>query len=129
MSNEFPKNDNSELVVTGGQLNTYIDGLIAEGKATHAFFTSMARLLAERIEGGIVPLGYVMASELLIYDCKTGTNGFTGEPMPPELSGMSDVVYTLFRKKALDYAHDAFGDEFGGQVDQLYADVTALLDQ
>ena len=123
MSPEFSNDDS--LMVTGEQLTSYINKLEAEGKHTHAFFTDMGRLLADRIDDRTVPLGYFMATELLIYDCEKGVSGFTGEPMPDSLSGLPDISYSLFRREAQNYAHNAFGDEFGEQVSLVYADMIA----
>lgn len=120
MSGEFSGED--RLLGTGAQLRAHIDELVDEGKivTNHPFSVDMGKLLADRIEQGVVPLGYVIATELLCYDCQQGISGFTGEAMPRSVTGMPPVMYSLFRMEAQRFARGAFGDEFGDQVDQNY---------
>jgi hypothetical protein len=121
--NEFPTEET--LQANGEQLNTYIDGLVAQGSETNPtlsnFSLTMTRLLANRIgEHGVVPMGYVMATELLCADAgATGVDGFSGEPMPKEVTGQSGLAYSVFKMEADLFARSAFGDEFADAVREV----------
>lgn len=85
-----------EPLATGEMLNRYIDDQIEQQNAllTQPVLQAFARELAARIGEGVVPLGYVNATDLLTYDCQTGVNGFTGEPMPYRLTRQHPAVYS-----------------------------------
>jgi hypothetical protein len=88
----------------------------------------MTRLLADRIEQGVIPMGYVIAGQLLRYDCEvTGVSGFTGEPMPAEVTdGVPPAMYAIFDAfQAPQLARGAFGNEFADQVQAFRDQVNA----
>lgn len=125
MVGEFANGNDEELFGTGAQLSAHIDELIAASDGNNPtlddFSVTMGKLLSDRIDHGVVPMGYVMATQLLAYDCgSTGVNGFTGERMPREVTDLPPVMYSLFNVKSIQFARGAFGEEFADQVEQVY---------
>jgi hypothetical protein len=121
---ERGSNANRELLGNGEELRTYVEdwfnGLDENEKDTFKISAEFGKILADRVGDGKVPMGYVMATELLIYDCQTGKDGSTGESMPRAVSGYPPVMYTLIRIQAKDFARGAYGDQYGNEVDQVY---------
>ncbi len=79
------------------------------------FVLRMGSLLADRIDeydGAVTPLGYLYALKSLVDDCQSGTNCFTQEAMPPDVTGRDDNTYIGFRILADRLAVGAFGEEF-----------------
>jgi hypothetical protein len=85
--------------------------------------TEFAHLLAERINSGIVPMGFIMAASLLIYDLEKGVNGFTGEPISSGLVGLSDAEYLGIQRAIPDLARIAFPENFADEVKKRLADM------
>jgi hypothetical protein len=132
MSGEFSNNPD-RLLGTGEQLSAHIDewaaSLDEHDRHTQKFGIAMGKKLADRIGGGVVPMGYVMATELLTHDCQEGIDGFTGEPLPTSIAGYPPVMYGMFRMQAEQFAKGAFGEEFGDQVSQTYTAIFARSQQ
>lgn len=80
---------------------------------------TFGRQLAARIGDDPAPEGYVLATELLLYDCQTGVDGFTQEPMPHNLTGYPPQVYGALRVEADYLAQQIFGEEFAQQATQF----------
>lgn len=122
------------LRATGDGLRAYLEQLKNERGAEDrnsitVFRDQMAALLADRLDGspdGLVPRGYVLASQLLRYDCEvTGVNGYTGEPMPEMLTNQPPAMYGIFfNMETIVLARHAFGDEFADEVVAIYRDMT-----
>jgi hypothetical protein len=108
------------------RLHAYIDELLGsdtqEGPDLDEAIVSMSRILADRVgDHGADPLNYAIAITTVTYDCGvTGVNGFTDEPMPPEVTGLSSSTYESFRTHACDMARHVMGDTFGDTVDMLF---------
>ena len=108
-----------QLLGKGEQLRSHLDELAGKNPPLDDFSLSMGRLLAARIEHGVVPMGYVVATELLKYDCGvTGVDGFTGQRMPRDVTDMPPVMYGIFSMEATQLARGAFGEEFASQVEE-----------
>ncbi len=115
---------NDRLLGSGEQLSAYIDevdskwadGLSDSSLDAHDFSIAMGKKLADRIGDGVIPMGFVLATTLLQYDCQTGVDGFTSERMPSSLTGRPPVMYDMFTIRADRLARGAFGDEFADTV-------------
>lgn len=85
--------------------------------------------LASYLNPELVPMGFVMACELAIYDLQTGINGFTGEPVRSRLVGLPPIVYALLRMEIVPIAEAIFPADFAAGVkafvDQVNADMKA----
>lgn len=117
-----------KLLGTGERLSAHIDERVSAGDGSDAslpdFAVAMGKALAERIGShGVVPIGYVMATELLIYDCGTGVNGLTGDRMSGQIAGYPPQMYALFTLEATHLARGAFGDAFADQVDEVRSSI------
>lgn len=119
--------NNGEAQGTGAQLTEHVVELVASGRLNmqHPFTRHMTSLLADRIEGGVDPMGYVMATELLIADCMTGVNGWTKEPMPRTVMEEPPIVYGQFIMESREFARGAFGDKFADEVKQIDTQIAA----
>src|SRR3990167_8456915 len=119
------------LVGTSEQLLAHLQERVATegdelGTSDYRLTVDLATLLADRIKGGVVPMGFVMATELLAYDCNKGVSGFGGEPMPASVLNYPPVMYRMFSVyQATQLARGAFGDEFADQVEAFRAEVSA----
>lgn len=86
--------------------------------------TEFARFLADRIDRGtIVPLGFLMAANLSLYDLQKGVNGFTGEPIRNSLVGRTPEFYTMLTANVPGLARLAFSEAFADEVDQEWQTV------
>ncbi len=119
MSGEFAGGQ-EELTGTSEQLRAYIDewfaGLDEQSRQVMDSPVAFGRKLAERIDDRVVPAGFVMAAEVLVYDCIKGVDSFTGKPLPREFTGYSGIVYKVFRVQADLFAKGAFSDQFFDEV-------------
>ena len=70
-------------------------------------------------------MGFLMATELYIYDINSGKDGFTGEPMPADVVGMPPMMNGIVRLVASDIAREAFGEEFSDAVLKIQQEVVA----
>jgi hypothetical protein len=113
------KTESGDPLATTEQLERYLDRNEEEMQRElgHKFMVNMARTLAQRIGGQVVPMGLNMCVELFIYDCIKGVSGFTGEPMPSELLGYPDVMYSLFRMELDKIVPKAFGEDFAEEYE------------
>lgn len=73
--------------------------LLAQMKPASDHFYDFCALLADRIkdQGELLPQGFAMAVELLIYDLNKGISGYTNEPMNSRLVGLPPVVFRLMK--------------------------------
>lgn len=112
-----------EPVVSGERFTEVLETRIeaAEGPFAepHPFLPAALRGLAERLNSEIIPMGFVMATELYVYDVQTGQNGFTGEPMPAAVTGMPPVMTSIIRMVAEDVALEAYGEDFVSEVSSI----------
>ena len=130
MTHEAPQ-DQPQLA-TGDVLRAHLDATAESTDSVSHFTNSMARLLADRLDGqpgGVVPEGYAMVTQLLLYDCKdTGKNGFTDEPMPSDVTGQPPLMYGLFQDRSVELASEAFGEPFGDAVKKVYSEIRENMD-
>lgn len=73
----------------------------------------MLKLLASRIPGHMVPMGFFSAIELASYDFSTGIDGFSGEALPSSLQGIDAPTINEFRVQAITDIAMLFGKETG----------------
>jgi len=76
-----------------------------------------AHLVADRIHSSLEPTGFILASELLIYDLKKGVSGFTGEPIESSLVGLSATDFENIRRSLPMLAKASFSEEFASEVE------------
>jgi len=62
------------------------------------------KLLAGRLNPELVPEGFNMAAELLLYDLQKGVDGFSGKPIQSSLVGYPPMIYSLIRMSIPDIA-------------------------
>ena len=110
-----------ELLGTSEKFGEVLEAKIETGegvfKEPNPFLRTALRGLTKRLNGEFVPMGLVMATELYLYDINTGKDGFTGEPMPSEVTGMpAGVAGMMIRLTTISIATEAFGQEFGDAV-------------
>ena len=109
------------------QLSQYIDEWYnnheERERETLKLPAAMGKLLAQRISDDVVPQGYVMATELLTYDCITGKDGFSGKPMPLSVSGYPPIMYDVSKLYLKEFARGAFGDQFSNEIDEIYKQI------
>jgi len=76
------------------------------------------RLLSQRLKShsGLVPAGFLMAAELLIYDLQRGVDGFSKEPIESPLTGMPPTVYDGLRLYLPEIAKAVAPSEFAEAV-------------
>lgn len=119
--------DREDLLVVGEKFAEALEAEIQKGEGpfavSHPFLPTALRGLAERLNSDLVPMGFVMATEIYVYDVQTGTNGFTGEPMPREVVGMPSVMTAIIKMAAEDVARQAYGDEFVDAVSVIRQEV------
>ncbi len=81
---------------------------------------SFGRLMADRMgSAAILPEGFVVCAELLIYDLQTGVDGFTGQPMHSSLVGQPIMIYALLRATVGQIAEACCEPEFSEAVKKL----------
>ena len=120
--------DNEELLGTREDFSETLEAKIEAGEGMfeveHPFLPAALRGLTERInEGGVVPLGMLMATQSYLYDINEGVSGFTGEPMPGEVVGMPQVMGSIVQMAVEDVARDAFGDEYADELLKIQREI------
>src|SRR5690349_10972278 len=86
---------------TGEKFTEVLEAQIAEGRGIfedrNTSLIAAMRGLAGRLNGRFVPVGLVMATELYVTDMNRGKDGYTGEPMPPEVTRMAPMGGAIVR--------------------------------
>lgn len=122
--------EDKELIGTGDRFAEVLEAKIEakEGafEEPHPFLRTALRGLTQRLHPEIVPKGFLLATELYIYDINSGKDGFTGEPMPADVVGMPPMMNGIVRLVATDIAREAFGEEFGDAVLQIQQETRAI---
>jgi hypothetical protein len=71
-----------------------------------------AKLLAERLNPRINSVGFVVETQLLIYDIQTGVNGYNGEAMVCDIEGFNpEEIYTSFAEITRNVSSDKFAEQ------------------
>lgn len=78
------------------------------------------KFLSPRLNPELVPAGFVLASELALYDLSTGINGFTSEPIRNRLVGYPPITYALIRMRLDDIAYAIFPESFANEVRDFF---------
>ena len=81
-----------------------------------------ARLLSGRLNNQLVPSGFYIAAELLIYDLQKGIDGFTNEPIRSKLVGYPPIIYTLIRINLEQVAEKVCPEDFACGVKKTMQD-------
>jgi hypothetical protein len=81
------------------------------------------RMLSTKLNPELVPEGFVMACELLIYDLQKGVDGFTGQPIRSKLVGYPPMIYALLRMEIPHIASVIFPEEFATAVKDFIQEV------
>lgn len=126
----------AELCGAGVQLIDCLDewakNLESENPTEQLCMTAMGRILAARILYKTTPGGYVLMTDGVFRDCKTGVDRTSGglKPMPEDTCDMPDDFYIKFRcEEATRLARLAFGDEFAVAVQEFRAETQACASQ
>jgi hypothetical protein len=121
-----------ELIGTSTRFSEVLEAKIEarEGlfEEPHPFLRTALRGLAKRLNPEIVPMGFLMTTELYIYDINSGKDGFTGEPMPRDVVGMPLGMNGIIRLVASEIASEAFGEDFGDAVVKVQQKTAASSD-
>lgn len=71
--------------------------ILAQMKPTSDHFYEWADFLAGRLNENLLPQGFAMAVELVNYDLKNGTDGYTRKPLQNRLVGLPPMVFSLMK--------------------------------
>ena len=100
----------------------------SQGLATieHHFATPLdpnvvefSHLLSGRLNSELVPMEFVMASSLLVYDLQKGVNGFTSKPIDSPLVQQSNELYRELQDRLPALAEFSFSPQFAAEVGQF----------
>lgn len=75
------------------------------------------RFLADRINPELMPLGFVNAVTLAVYDLKAGVDGFTGQRISGTLASLPDILYSQLPMSAARIAKAVYPEDFAKQVE------------
>ncbi|MBI5153087.1 MAG: hypothetical protein HZA36_01360 [Parcubacteria group bacterium] len=87
-----------------------------------------ARFLASRLNSQLVPMGFVMACELALYDLQKGVDGFSGQPIRSSLVGYPPMIYVLLRVEIPMIAKAIFPEEFAAGVQEFIEEMNKKMD-
>jgi len=74
------------------------------------------KYLADRLNPELLPMGFVMACELALYDLQKGVDGFSGQPIRSRLVGYPPMIYALLRMMIDQIAEAIFPEDFANAV-------------
>jgi hypothetical protein len=74
------------------------------------------KFLSPRLNAELVPAGFVLQSELALYDLSVGIDGHTGKQMKNRLVGYPPLMYVLIRMRFEDIAYAVFPESFANDV-------------
>lgn len=117
MSGEFRENTqepSQRLATIEHHFDTPLDPNVVE----------FSHLLSDRLNPELVPMGFVMAGNLMTYDLQTGRDGFTSEPIDSSLVHQSPELYEQLQTRLPALAEFAFSCEFAGEVSQIIEKIT-----
>ncbi|MGH7157499.1 MAG: hypothetical protein ACREGD_00255 [Candidatus Saccharimonadales bacterium] len=100
-------------------LDVWVQEQEAQGVPCEPVEVAFGRALADRLTPNVVPMGYVMVTELLIADCQSGQSGYPDKPLVWEITGYPDQMYAVLRMTADALAGAAFGEDYGKQVGEI----------
>jgi hypothetical protein len=82
----------------------------------HPIVSDFAKFLATRLNPRLVPIGFIMACELALYDLEKGVDGFTQKPITSRLVGYPPAIYRILRLEIPKIAEGVFPSEFADSV-------------
>ena len=91
------------------------------------FMCRVGEYFAERLGGHeqVNPMGFVNAFNLMIYDLRTGVNGFTGKPVPHSLTGQPPQLYAVLSMYVPIFAEKVCPESFAQDVRQFCDEVSS----
>ena len=90
-----------------------------------SFLAEFASYLATRLNPQLVPMGFVMACNLVIYDIqKSSSGGNHGHnPVPHRLTGQPPMIYGILDMYIDQLAEAVFPEEFATEVKAFHQEV------
>ena len=89
-----------------------------------SFLAEFASYLATRLNPQLVPMGFVMACNLVIYDIQKGSSGeITDNPVPHRLTGQPPMIYGILDMYIDQLADAVFPEEFAAEVKAFHQEV------
>ena len=85
--------------------------------------------LADMLNPELVPQGFNMAAELVLYDLQKGVDGFTRQPIRSKLVGYPLVIYGLLRMQVPEIAEAVCPEDFAKGVREFYEQVNAKMQE
>jgi len=82
-----------------------------------------ASYLADRISDELVPEGFYMTSQLVLYDLQRGVSASPSIPVPNKLTGHSKEIYSLLDMAVSEIAEAVCPPEFARGVKRMDAGV------
>jgi hypothetical protein len=84
-----------------------------------AVIYEFGRLLADRVSPTTIPMGFIVAAELLIVDLESGVDGFTNKPMNTNMVGYPPSFYQVVSSMVPDITKATCPPEFAQAVEQI----------
>jgi hypothetical protein len=78
-----------------------------------------ASYLADRLNSELVPEGFYMASQLVLYDLQKGVSGFPSNPIPSSLAGYPPQMYAFLNMYVSQIADAVCPPEFAEGVKRM----------
>lgn len=100
-----------------------------EDETTPPEVAEFAHFLSQRLNPNLVPIGFVMASQLAIYDLEKGVDGFTGEPIQLSISLADKELYAKLTQAVPELAKKAFSPEFASEVERHLRELGIIVPQ
>ena len=91
-------------------------------KEHHSLY-KFGKLLSDRINPEINPIGFYYAAETLLHDLQAGVDGFSGQPIRDSLAGNPPIFYTVLRWKIPHIAKAVCPEDFANGVKTAYEEV------
>lgn len=83
------------------------------------------KLMGARMNGSVVPMGFVVCAELMVSDLQRGIDGFSGLPINGSLVGLPPFAYIMIRMEFGHLADVCCEPEFAAEVKKFLAQVAA----
>src|SRR3989344_3611536 len=99
--------------------------LIHGGVADDDFLYAFGEYLADHLNPQLVPMGFVMALELAMYDVQKGIDSRTNRPISSRVAGYPPMMYALLRMRFSEIAYAVLPAEFAAQVKAHIEEVRA----
>lgn len=84
-----------------------------------------AAYLATRLNSELVPTGFAMACQLVLYDLQSGVDGFTGKRIGGNLVGFPSIFYVLLERDIPRLADAVLPADFAAELKSFTEEVHA----